>query len=528
MKTSRRLSLILFSFLIIALLSGVSLNGRVSAQDEPTATCTSTSAFTPTRTVTRTPMPTSTRAPIYATATDYGYPPPTAIEVTKTTRPLVYLYGYSTDKGTLVQGDTFTLKLDVRNKGGSDALNVIFSFSSESFLPLQTGGVKTISDISKDGGKEGVNQPFMVNAANKGAPAIIAVAVSYSDADGASYTENFTITLYVSADPTRQPIYGTPRPSVTSTAMRRPQLVVNSYSTDVDPLQPGSIFELELNVRNLGNADARAVTMVLGGGVVASDTGTPQPGTQGSGSDLTNFAPLGSSNLVFLGDVYGGTETKTTQRLIVNVSANPGAYTFKLSFVYNDPGGTRFVDDQVITLLVYKLPQVGVSFYRTPDVFFAGQMGALPLQVTNLGRSLAVLGNMTVTAENADVSNNIAYVGALDTGGYFPLDANLIPYQAGPLELKISINYTDDFNQPRVIEQTLTVNVEDMPVIETPEGGIPSEEIPAEPETFLDKVVRFFKGLFGLGSEKNEPVQSLPMESEPGQMDVKPVPGGKG
>lgn len=506
MKTSRKFSLILLSFLVLGLLFGTAGNGRVLAQVEPTAT----------------PSQAPTAAPA-ATAT-IGQ---------AAGRPLVYLAGYSTDKGTLVQGDTFMLKLDVRNKGGSNAVNVVLSFASDSFLPLQTGGVKTLAEIIP-GEAEGVNQPFMVNAANKGAPAVITVAVSYTDPGGASYTENFTITLYVSADPTKPVYTGPARPTVTPTAIMRPQLVVNAYSTDVDPLQPGSIFQLEINVRNLGNANARSVTMVLGGGVVSGDNGTPQPGTQGSGSDLATFAPLGSSNLVFLGDVSAAAEIKTNQRLIVNVSANPGAYTFKLSFVYTDPGGIRYVDDQVITLLVYKLPQVEVNFYRDPGIFFAGQMGMLPVQVTNLGRSLSVLGNMKIVAENAEVTNNVALVGALDAGGYFTLDSNLVPFQAGPLELKITVNYTDDFNQPRVIEQVLTVDVQDMPVVEPPTDGIPPENMPAAPETFMDKVVRFFKGLFGLGSEQTEPVNTLPVEGIPS--DGKPinpesvpvVPGGKG
>jgi len=522
MNTSRRFSLILLPILVLALLLGSTLNGRVQAQIDPTATPTSTA--TPTRTAmpTRPPAPTATVAP---------YPAPTVVEVTKpfqAGRPLVYLQSYRTDNTTLRQGESFTLKLDVRNKGESTALNVVFNFKSDSFLPLQTGGVKTLSDIQV-GEAEGVDQPFMVNAGTKDAPATINVAVSYTDPGGESYSESFTITLYVASDPTKVPIYGTPRPSATPTSIMRPQLVVNSYGTDVDPLQPGSIFQLELTVRNLGNANARAVTMVLGGGVTA-DIGTPQPGTQGSSSDLTTFAPLGSSNLVYLGDVNAAQEFKTTQQLIVNVTANPGAYTFKLSFVYTDPGGTRYVDDQVITLLIYKLPQVEISFYRDPGVFFSGQMGVLPLQITNLGRSNSVLGNLKVTAENADVTNNVALVGSLDPGGYFTLDSNLMPYQAGPLELKISVNYTDDFNQPRVIEQSLSVDVQDMPVMETPEGGIPTDQPSSAPESLFDKVVRFFKGLFGLGSEQTEPVNTLPSETVPTVPEGKPViiPGGKG
>jgi hypothetical protein len=60
----------------------------------------------------------------------------------------------------------------------------------------------------------------------------------------------------------------------------------------------------------------------------------------------------------------------------------------------------------------------------------------IPMQVVNLGRKSIVLGNMTVTAENADLMNNTTLVGTLEPGGYFPLDLMLIPQVPGPLELK--------------------------------------------------------------------------------------------
>ena len=90
--------------------------------------------------------------------------------------------------------------------------------------------------------------------------------------------------------PPQQP----PRPQI------KPQLVITGIETDVDPIQPGSIFNLKLSITNLGKVDAKGVTMVLGGGVTPRDqTGTQQPGgVSGSSGDLTNFAPLGSSNLV--------------------------------------------------------------------------------------------------------------------------------------------------------------------------------------------------------------------------------------
>jgi len=328
--------------------------------------------------------------------------------------------------------------------------------------------------------------------------------VNYTDPLGTAYSEVFTLS-FVIAEPSSSGFAATATPNIP----QRPQLVVTGYSTDIDPLQPGSIFELKLDVKNLGMADAKNVSAVIGGGGMPSnEEGKPQPGgVSGGSSDLTTFAPLGSSNVIFMGDVSKDQTAVVTQKLVVNVTAQPGAYPLKLSFVYIDAKGNRLVDDQVITLLVYSLPQVEVSFYRDAGIITAGMENILPLQVTNLGKKTYVLGNMKVSAENADLLNNILLVGALDPGGYYTLDASLMPYQEGPLELNIQINYTDDFNQPRTIDQVIPVEILPAPEI-PPEIGIGTEGgggiVEPVQETFWQKVVRFFKGLFGAGSGKEE------------------------
>ncbi|HQL40356.1 MAG TPA: hypothetical protein PKV95_12840, partial [Anaerolineaceae bacterium] len=171
-----------------------------------------------------------------------------------------------------------------------------------------------------------------------------------------------------------------------------------------------------------------------------------------------------------------------------------------------------------------RLPQVEVNFYRDPGIFFSGTPSILPIQVTNLGRGSTVLGNLTISGDNADITNNVSLVGALDPGGYFTLDANIVPFLPGAQDLKVLITYTDDFNQPRTIEQILTINVEEIPTEvvnpDFPNGG---EVIPEpEPETFWDKVVRFIKGLLGLDSGK--PVEEpIPSEMIPEEKEIIPI-----
>lgn len=412
----------------------------------------------------------------------------------------------------------------MENRGPVSSFNNTVTFEGEGFFPQGSGGMQYVQNI-EPGGKITFNQDFMVgDALDYIETATIKATAVYLDAAGKSYTDVFTISVPVTSGVNYA---GTATPKTTS----RPKLVITENATDIDPLQPGSIFELSLKVKNLGTTDAKSVIMVLGGGATTySDTGTPQPG---SGADLTNFAPLGSSNIVVVGDVAQGAEVTIKLKLVVNVTTVPGAYTLKTSFAFTDPSAKNFTDDQVITLLVYQLPQVEVSFYRDPGMMTAGMPNILPLQVTNLGKKSTVLGNMTVTADGVDVTNNTALVGALDPGGYFTLDSEIMPFAEGPLEIKVTISYTDDFNTPREVVQTLKVEVMPEPVF-TPDPNMGPDGLPIEQpqvETFWGKIGRFFKGLFGLDSGVKKPVDSeisteVPLEGGGGSSPV--ISGPKG
>lgn len=181
----------------------------------------------------------------------------------------------------------------------------------------------------------------------------------------------------------------------------------------------------------------------------------------------------------------------------------------------------------MITLLVFQQPQVEMNFYTSEPTLFAGEPGGLPLQLVNTGRNAVVFGNFTVNAENAELTNNAIFVGALEPGGFFPLDAFITPFEPGPLDLQLSVTYTDDFNRPAVITDTLTIEVlEAIPVEpELPLGpdGLPIEEVPVDDggatteESLGQRIWRFIRGLFGLGSETSTGGEQAPVEEFPVQ-----------
>jgi len=437
----------------------------------------------------------------------------------------------SKTKGTVSTDSEFRLDLALANQGTSTAYSVQIVFASTNLVPLKNGGVVAKGTVNP-GEKTSTSQSFMVTGQIYGLSLIsVDVTVTYYDDKGTSYSDKFTLSIPTTNGGGSGVVY----PTSTPTGVKTSQLVITSYAASVDPLQPGEQFTLTMTVQNMGNVRAQRVTMIVGGGSSGTSGGTPQPGGVSGGSgEFTNFAPVGASNIQSLGDLAAGEMIQAKQNLIVNVSTNPGAYPVKITFSYLDNNNEVINDDQVITLLVYSLPNVDVSFYRPPDPFFVGQTGALPVQVVNIGKRVAVLGNLKLETDDGTIDNGTGLIGSIDAGGYFTLDSMLTPEKSGSMMLNVTIEYTDDFNQARTLTRTLKVEVmegaPEEPAIGPSDGsggGGGVVPIGAE-ETTTHKIFRFIKGLFGLDS--SWPVWQAPGGAVPAPEQTVPIKpgGGKG
>jgi hypothetical protein len=456
-----------------------------------------------------------------------AYVPPAPTATLPFARPQMIVKSSGANVNQVASGKEFKFEVTFQNAGNMTAYNTQVVFTSADLVPLKTGGVAVLGNVNAGGGAS-VEQRFVSSDSLSGKTyVLIDVTLTYYDDKGTSYSDKFTLTVPVAGGSGGTGVYATPTP----TGVRAGQLIISSYGTTTDPLQPGSQFELVMTVQNMGNDKAQRVTMIVGGGSSGGgEGGTPQPGGVSGGSgEFTNFAPLGTSNIQSLGDLPAGGMVQASQDLIVNVSTTPGAYPMKVTFSYLNSKGEVVNDEQVITLLVFSLPNVEISFYRPLDPFFVGQPAPLPIQIVNLGKRTAVLGSLTITSANGMVENGTSLIGSLDAGGYFTIDPVYYPDTAGTHKLNVLIEYTDDFNQPRTIEKTLEVNVEDGFFEPTPDpsmgGGGGGEFYPVE-ESFLQKAWRFILGLFGLDSAP--PAASPDMQVPPEFEQEMPLPGGGG
>jgi len=432
------------------------------------------------------------------------------------TQPLLYIESYFPGPNDGVSPwAPFNFTFVLANNSDAVARNVVMTFTSEDFIPLD-GGVFTLNNIAK-GDRPGATLRFRVSDYSTWKySGTINGNVTYTDDAGMSYTTSFIFYIAIA-----QPASGSATKTPTPGTENKPQLVISKYSTNIDPLQPGSAFKLNLTIANVGTANAKNVSLVYGGGSgqLPNEQGTPQAGVSGSTADFTNFAPVGSSNIILLGDLATGAQIEAGQEFVVNVSTVPGAYPLKISLVSYTENGLRVIDDQAITLLVYSLPQLEISFYRDPGMFFNGMSTTLPLQITNLSRKSTVLGNMTVTTDSGEIMNGTSLVGNLDPGGYFTLDAMYTPFMEGKAKINITINYTDDFNQLRMYESSIEIDVQ--PAMVMPEEPTqtnpetPNESV--EPTGFFAKIWNAIKGFLGIGTS-NEPTP------EGGPSDGKEIP----
>lgn len=426
-------------------------------------------------------------------------------------RPFVAVENYQTGLGLLLPAQTFTLTFDVTNTGQLPALNLSVTFDGSDFIPVQSIGTFNIPTLPPRGSSH-ISQPMLVNK-DYGAKSVIStvIKVNYNDDTGKVFEEKYTVSF-----PTINTT-ATATPTITPTLTARPDLLIMAYMSDIEMLRPGDIFNLDIQVVNLGSVMAHSVNMILG--ATSATTSTTPVADANTGTDTSTFAPVNSASRKFLGDIPVNGTVMSRQKMIVNVGSQAGARPLQVSFSYTDGQGNPQTDYQTITMLVYSQINVDIGFSGAiPPPLLVGEPAPVSLQITNLGKANIILGSITVSAEDAEIENTTGIVGPVDSGGYFTADVRITANKAGPLKLNVKIAYQDDFGKNRYLTRDLLLDVKESP---TP---MPMPEMPSQaPEGgFWEQIVRFLRGLFGI---ENAPAQPETMPVEP---EAAPSSGGGG
>jgi hypothetical protein len=394
----------------------------------------------------------------------FEYPETVGVEVIGVGhgRPRLVIDAARTHPAVLGPGDAFSLTLALANRGDRTATDLLVGVASpEMAVPARGSNFVAVEPLGIN--RTGmVTLPLVLGQVAEAGRLNLEVALNYSDYQGGAYADRQSVGLEV------------------STALEnRPQLLVERYATSPDPLAPGDPFTLTLTLSNVGGGEAQRVTLALGGE---------------EGTALEPFAPVASGNVRFVARLGAGETIDVVQHLIVDGSAEPGAYSLPVALAYDDARGTRHVDDPRISLLVRRRPHLRISFFRPVEGAVVGQPFELPIDVTNIGRTLVNVSTVEVTSADLEVRDGSMYLGPLDGGTTGSLEATAVAEEGGAATLVVSVHYLDDFEQAQVITDTLTVDVE------APPEELPEEAEAEDEEGFWGRVLRLFRGLLGLGS----------------------------
>lgn len=410
----------------------------------------------------------------------YDYPANIPVEVigastgaAPTGKPKVLIEGVSTMPAHVAPGEPFTLTLRLVNRGSRTAINVMTKADAEAAIPAEGGAIAAATDVLKIDEVVTVTLPLLLKPVKEGGRLGLSVGVEYSDYSGGSYSDQQTVGLDVDVS-----------------LANRPQLLIAGYRTEPESVSPGDSFTLTMELSNVGGGAAQRLTLALGGV---------------DGVDLGAFVPVGGSNVSFIPQLNAGATETVMLRMMAAGNAETKAHNLPVALAYDTAGGTREKDTQRISLMVRRRPQFKVSFYRPVEgSAMVGQPFQLPIEVVNAGTARFNIPTLEATGAGLEfMGESSTFVGNLDPGGSWTLDAMAMVMAPGPLDVVVNVHYIDDLNQTQIISQTLTLEVMDMPQPENPEGpGGPGEpgELPEMPETLPQKLWRFVKGLLGLGS----------------------------
>ena len=396
----------------------------------------------------------------------YEYPQTIAVEVIGITtgRPQLVIEAAETEPAVLGPGDAFSLTLHLANRGSRTATQVAVSTASADLaVPASGSNVIVVEQIGIDQVTT-VTLLLVLGEVTQAGRLSMEIALDCSDYSGGSYATRQSVGLEV------------------STALAdRPQLIIAGYRTAPDPLAPGDPFTLTLEVNNVGGGEAQRLTLTLGGE---------------GGSGLAPFAPLQSSNVKFVPSLAAGATLELSQRLVVDGGAESKAYSLPVALAFDDAHGTRRTDSQLISLLVSRRPHFQIGFYQPVVTATVGVPFMLPVEVTNIGRTLVNVSTLEVASIQLEIQDGSLYLGPLDGGTSGSLEATATAIQGGAAEVVVSVHYLDDFEQPQVITKTLTIPVEEP----APAGAVAAENAQEQRGSFWDKVLRALRGLLGLGS----------------------------
>ncbi len=403
--------------------------------------------------------------------------------------PRIVIRDAQTSPDPIVPGQPFTLTFSLHNAGDEIAEGVMVSVGEGGpAVPIASGSTQAVGDLYDEETIPLLQRLIVSESTSKGSYNQV-ISIQYQDDQGNSHTIEERVGLTVEELEEEEE------------STSRPRLTITGYRSEPSSLIPGEMFNLFVDLLNVGDAPARDIRLALGSGRLAEELSGG-----GTASNPPPFAPLDTSNVKFIPFLGAEEGAAVVQRMIVDGQAPSGAYALEVTFGYRDEDGVDYTAGELVSLLVIRQPHLQIELYQPVAEAMTDEIFAIPVEVINVGQETANVNTVELRSLDLAISDGAMYIGPLDPGTSGLLEAQAVAYRSGDAIAQVIVNYLDDFGHRQQVIQELRFRVSPPPTpIPMPEGAeaegqMPGAGSPLEGElSFMDKTVRFLKAILGLG-----------------------------
>lgn len=303
-----------------------------------------------------------------------------------TDKPDLFLTNYNLDKETIKPGDSFNLKIFVKNIGGFDAKDVKMKIenveNTNSLFPfsiISKGGTLYCDEIKVNEEKEFAFSIKISEDSEENRIYNINLSINYKDITSKDYIKNEKVSIYVTQ----------------KDKIDEPNLIIKNVSFEPKFLTADSSFKLSFSIINSG-------------GKIAKNSKIEFVGV-GNSSDLYPFSLIETGSLIYLGNINVDEEKKVSIRLNISKDAKDGVYNLNFKLYYEND--KVYNETQKIGVVVQKsepskkLNIILSSYVITPNLLKPGDNFEIDYTLTNISKEDGF--NLIHKIEKVENSNSL-------------------------------------------------------------------------------------------------------------------------
>lgn len=376
----------------------------------------------------------------------------------------------SEPSGTYSVGQSFSVKLTVKNNGEHKADNIVITAGGDkdnAVVPRSTS-VKQIKSL--DPGKE---QSFIFDfaatseAGTKNYPLSFEIEYETGKKTEEGYeTRKFTqysgVNIY---NPDKKSENNNADGEKTKTSM--PKIIISRYECNPVIVEAGKTFDIEMTFKN-----THAVKTVKNVKLYLTvDQETEKKGNV--------FTPNQCSNTYYIDEIKPKGEVSHTFSMFTVPDADARTYTLNVNFEYEDAEFNEYKSTELVGINVKQKAELTTNDIIVPTDGYAGEPFSIAFDLYNTGKVSLSNVMVRVVGDGLDTTGATYYAGNLDAGASDTYDGSVIPVDMGTSSGKVIISYEDSSGEQYERVQEFSINIDEaMPDEEYTEDI--SEEMPQE------------------------------------------------